>query len=117
LAYARTRHQFGRPIGSFQAIKHKLADMLLMVESARSAAYAAARASADELPVRAAIAGSYCAEAYLAAAGENIQIHGGLGVTWEHDAHLLFKRATSDAQLFGPPQSHRARLAPAILGS
>ncbi|MEV7965060.1 acyl-CoA dehydrogenase family protein [Sphaerisporangium sp. NPDC088356] len=114
VAYAGRRHQFGRPIGSFQAIKHKLADMLLSVESARSAAYAAARATEEELPVRAAIAGSYCTEAYLAAAGENIQIHGGLGVTWEHDAHLSFKRATSDAQLFGPPQAHRARLAASV---
>jgi alkylation response protein AidB-like acyl-CoA dehydrogenase len=114
VAYAGSRRQFGRPIGSFQAIKHKLADVLLMVESARSAAYAAARATEEELPVRAAIAGSYCTEAYLAAAGENIQVHGGLGVTWEHDAHLAFKRATSDAQLFGPPQAHRARLAASV---
>ncbi|WP_214413014.1 acyl-CoA dehydrogenase family protein [Sphaerisporangium fuscum] len=114
VAHAKTRRQFGRPIGSFQAIKHKLADVLLMVESARSAAYAAARAGDEELPVRAAVAGSYCTEAYLAAAGENIQVHGGIGVTWEHDAHLYFKRATSDAQLFGPPRSHRARLAATV---
>ncbi|MCG5211739.1 acyl-CoA dehydrogenase family protein [Streptosporangium sp. KLBMP 9127] len=113
VAHALRRHQFGRPIGSFQAVKHKLADVLLLVESARSAAYAAARADPADLPVVAAIAGSYCTEAYLAAAGENIQIHGGLGITWEHDAHLAFKRATSDAQLLGPPQSHRARLASA----
>ncbi|GAA3811137.1 acyl-CoA dehydrogenase family protein [Sphaerisporangium flaviroseum] len=114
VAHAANRHQFGRPIGSFQAIKHKLADVLLMVESARSAAQAAAAATDDELPVRAAIAGSYCTEAYLAAAGENIQIHGGLGVTWEHDAHLCFKRATADAQLFGPPQAHRERLSETV---
>ncbi len=113
--YAKQRHQFGRPIGSFQAIKHKLADMLLQVESARSAAYQACAAPADESPVYAAIAGSYCTEAYLAAAGESIQIHGGIGVTWEHDAHRYFKRATSDAQLFGPPQAHRARLAQTVL--
>ncbi|MFC4584553.1 acyl-CoA dehydrogenase family protein [Sphaerisporangium corydalis] len=117
VAHARARHQFGRPIGAFQAIKHKLADVLLLVESARSAAYAAARASGEELPVRAAIAGSYCTEAYLTAAGENIQVHGGVGVTWEHDAHLLFKRATSDAQLFGPPQAHRARLAATVFAT
>ncbi|MFC5825602.1 acyl-CoA dehydrogenase family protein [Nonomuraea insulae] len=109
--HAKLRHQFGRPIGSFQAIKHKLADLLLLVESARSAALAAA---GD--PVSAAVAGSYCTEAYLAAAGENIQVHGGIGITWEHPAHRYLKRATSDAQLFGPPQSHRARLAAHVLG-
>jgi alkylation response protein AidB-like acyl-CoA dehydrogenase len=108
VAYAKERHQFGRPIGAFQAVKHKLADVLVRVESARSAAYAAAEHAGD--PVCAALAGSYCTEAYLHAAGENIQIHGGIGVTWEHDAHLYFKRATSDAQLFGPPERHRARL-------
>jgi alkylation response protein AidB-like acyl-CoA dehydrogenase len=115
VAHAGQRRQFGRPIGSFQAIKHKLADMLLRVESARSAAYAAAEAAPAGLPVLAAMAGSYCTETYLHAAGENIQIHGGIGVTWEHDAHLYFKRATADAQLLGPPQSHRARLAAAVL--
>ncbi|MGW5682713.1 acyl-CoA dehydrogenase family protein [Nonomuraea sp. NPDC003754] len=106
-AYAKLRHQFGRPIGSFQAIKHRLADLLLVVESARSAAWAAAREPTRE---NAAIAGSYCSEAYLKAAGDSIQIHGGIGITWEHAAHRYFKRATSDAQLFGPPRAHRARL-------
>ncbi|TMR90214.1 acyl-CoA dehydrogenase family protein [Nonomuraea basaltis] len=110
--HAKGRRQFGRPIGSFQAIKHKLADVLLLVESARSAAGAAARDG-----VFAAIAGSYCTEAYLAAAGENIQVHGGIGVTWEHPAHRYLKRATSDAQLFCPPQTHRARLAERIFGN
>ncbi|TYB61348.1 acyl-CoA dehydrogenase [Nonomuraea sp. PA05] len=110
--HAGRRHQFGRPIGSFQAIKHKLADLLLLVESARSAAGAAAE---DE--VAAAVAGSYCTEAYLMAAGENIQVHGGIGITWEHPAHRYLKRATSDAQLFGPPQNHRARLAAHALGT
>lgn len=104
--YAKVRHQFGRPIGAFQAIKHKLADLLLLVESAGSAA-----ANAAESGAAAAIAGSYCTEAYLAAAGENIQIHGGIGITWEHPAHRYFKRATSDAQLFCAPHEHRARLA------
>ncbi|GAA3445070.1 acyl-CoA dehydrogenase family protein [Planomonospora venezuelensis] len=112
-AHAGERRQFGRPIGSFQAVKHKLADLLLLVESARSAALAAARARPEDLPVAAAVAGSYCTEAYLAAAGENIQIHGGTGITWEHSAHRYFKRATADAQLFGPPHAHRARLAAA----
>lgn len=116
VAHARSRVQFGRPIGSFQAIKHRLADMLLRVESACSAAREAARVADEEpasLPVYAALAGSYCAEAYLEAAGETIQILGGIGVTWEHDAHLHFKRATADARLFGPPERHRARLATA----
>lgn len=111
--HARARVQFGRPIGSFQAVKHKLADVLLHVESARSAAYEAARVADEDpaaLPVYAALAGSYCTEAYLHAAGENIQIHGGIGVTWEHDAHLYFKRATASAHLFGSPESHRTRL-------
>jgi alkylation response protein AidB-like acyl-CoA dehydrogenase len=113
--HARHRVQFGRPIGSFQAIKHKLADMLLAVESARSAAWHAAWA-ADHEPetfgMYASLAKAYCSEAYLAAAGECIQIHGGIGVTWEHDAHLYFKRATADAILFGGATQHRARLAP-----
>lgn len=110
--YAGRRHQFGRPIGSFQAIKHRLADLLLLVESARSAAAGAAGGG----EAAAAIAGSYCTEAYLTAAGENIQVHGGIGITWEHPAHRYLKRATSDAQLFGPPQAHRARLAPHVFG-
>ena len=116
-AYAKTREQFGRPIGSFQAIKHKLADLLLSVESARSAARYAAWTADHEpgrLPIAAGAAGSYCGEAYLRAAGENIQIHGGIGVTWDHDAHLYFRRATSSARLFGAPSAHRARIAPLI---
>ncbi|GAA4626191.1 acyl-CoA dehydrogenase family protein [Actinoallomurus vinaceus] len=116
LEHARTRVQFGRPIGAFQAIKHKLADVLLRVESARSAAHEAARVADGDpgsLPVYAALAGSYCAEAYLHAAGETIQVLGGIGVTWEHDAQLHLKRATADACLFGGPESHRARLAAA----
>ena len=98
--------QFGRPIGSFQAIKHKCADMLLEVESAKSAAYYAAWAAAednDELPVVAALAKAYCSDAYFHAAAENIQIHGGIGFTWEHDAHLYFKRAKSTEQFLGQP--------------
>jgi len=112
--YAKIRVQFDRPIGSFQAIKHKCADLLLRVESARSAAYSAAWAAAEDLdglPVAAALAGSYCSEAYTHAAKENIQIHGGIGYTWEHDAHLYLKRAKSSELLFGTPGRHRARLA------
>ncbi len=114
-AHARNRVQFGRPIGSFQAIKHKLADMLLAVESARSAArYAAGAAGLEpaEFGGYASLAKAYCSEAYLAVAGECIQIFGGMGVTWEHDAHLYFKRATADAILFGTAAQHRRLLAP-----
>ncbi len=115
--YAKHRIQFGRPIGSFQAIKHKCADMLLEVESARSAAYYAGWAVAedsDEVPVVASLAKSYCSEAYFHAAAENIQIHGGIGFTWEHDAHLYFKRAKSSELLFGDPAYHRELLAARI---
>ena len=115
--YAKTRIQFGRPIGSFQAIKHKCADMLLEVESAKSAAYYAAWAAAedsDELSVVASLCKSYCSEAYFHAAAENIQIHGGIGFTWEHDAHLYFKRAKSSELLFGDPAYHRELLAQRI---
>jgi alkylation response protein AidB-like acyl-CoA dehydrogenase len=115
--YAKTRIQFGRPIGSFQAIKHKCADMLLEVESAKSAAYYAGWAAAedsDELPVVASLAKSYCSEAYFHAAAENIQIHGGIGFTWEHDAHLYFKRAKSSELLLGDPTYHRELLAQRI---
>ena len=94
--YAKVRVQFGRPIGSFQAIKHKCADMLLEVESAKSAAYYGMWCAAemnDELPSVASLAKAYCSEAYFHATAENIQIHGGIGFTWEHPAHLYFKRA------------------------
>ena len=112
--YAKDRVQFGRPIGSFQAIKHKCADMLLEVESAKSAAYYAAWCAAelnDELPEVASLAKAYCSEAYFHAAAENIQIHGGIGFTWEHPAHLYFKRAKSSELLFGDPAYHREQLA------
>jgi alkylation response protein AidB-like acyl-CoA dehydrogenase len=115
--YAKTRIQFGRPIGSFQAIKHKCADMLLEVESAKSAAYYAAWSvddGSEEVPVVASLAKSYCSEAYFHAAAENIQIHGGIGFTWEHDAHLYFKRAKSSELLFGDPSHHRELLAQRI---
>jgi alkylation response protein AidB-like acyl-CoA dehydrogenase len=115
--YAKVRVQFGRPIGSFQAIKHMCADMLLEVESAKSAAYYAGWAAAedsDELPVVASLAKSYCSEAYFHAAAQNIQIHGGIGFTWEHPAHLYFKRAKSSELLFGDPTYHRELLAQRI---
>ncbi len=116
--YAKDRKQFGRPIGSFQAIKHKCATMLQKVESAKAAAYYGAWCVAednDELAEVAAIAKSYCSEAYFHCASENIQITGGIGFTWEHDAHLYFKRATSSELLFGSPAEHRGLLA-GVLG-
>ena len=115
--YAKVRVQFGRPIGSFQAIKHKCADMLLEVESAKSAAYYAMWCASqlnDELPSVASLAKSYCSEAYFHAAAENIQIHGGIGFTWEHPAHLYFKRAKSSELLYGDPTYHRELLAQRI---
>ena len=115
--YAKDRVQFGRPIGSFQAIKHKCADMLLETESAKSAAYYAGWCAAelnDELPSVASLAKSYCSEAYFHTTAENIQIHGGIGFTWEHPAHLYFKRAKSSELLFGDPTYHRELLAQRI---
>jgi alkylation response protein AidB-like acyl-CoA dehydrogenase len=112
--YAKQRVQFGRPIGSFQAIKHKCADMLMAVESAKSAAYYAAWTAAegnDELPVMASLAKAYCSEAYFQAAADNIQIHGGIGFTWDHPAHLYFKRAKSSELIFGDASYHRELLA------
>jgi alkylation response protein AidB-like acyl-CoA dehydrogenase len=115
--YAKDRVQFGRPIGSFQAIKHKCADMLLEVESAKSAAYYAGWCAAelnDELPSVASLAKAYCSEAYFHVTAENIQIHGGIGFTWEHPAHLYFKRAKSSELLLGDPTYHRELLAQRI---
>jgi alkylation response protein AidB-like acyl-CoA dehydrogenase len=112
--YAKVRVQFGRPIGSFQAIKHKCADMLVDVESGRSAAYYAASVLDDDSEnpsIAAALAKAHCSAAYTRAAGENIQIHGGIGFTWEHAAHLYFKRAKTSEILFGDPAWQRLRLA------
>ena len=114
VAYAKERMQFGRPIGSFQAIKHRCADLLLETETARSAAYYAAWCAAtgdEDLPVAAAMAKAQCSDAYYRAAAENIQILGGIGFTWEHPAHLYFKRAKASQLMFGDPAHHRARLA------
>ena len=112
--YAKNRVQFGRPIGSFQAIKHKCANMLLDVESAKSAAYYAAYCAQElneDLPVAASLAKSFCSEAFFHCAAENIQIHGGIGFTWEHPAHLYFKRAKSSELFLGDPTYHRELLA------
>jgi alkylation response protein AidB-like acyl-CoA dehydrogenase len=112
--HAKVRVQFGRPIGSFQAIKHKCADLLLEVESARNAAFAATTllaAGDPEAPLAASLAAAWSGRAYTHAAKENIQIHGGIGFTWEHDAHLFLRRAKSSELLFGTPARHRARVA------
>jgi alkylation response protein AidB-like acyl-CoA dehydrogenase len=113
VSYAKTRVQFGRPIGSFQAIKHKCADMLLAVESARSAAYHAAETldeGGDPIVVGT-VAQASCSAAYTFVAGENIQIHGGIGFTWDHPAQLYFQRAKSSEMLLGDPACQRERLA------
>ena len=112
--YAKVRHQFGRPIGAFQAVKHRLADMYVQVESARSAVLDAAEAADErpaDLPAAAALAKAYCSDAFFHVAAETIQLHGGIGFTWEHDAHLYFKRAKASQEFLGPPALHRARLA------
>jgi alkylation response protein AidB-like acyl-CoA dehydrogenase len=108
--HAKTRFQFGRPIGSFQAIKHKCANLLVLVEQARAVAYHAIEAcmgSRRDFTLAASLAKAFCSEAYTRAATENIQIHGGTGFTWEHSAHLYLKRAKSSEALFGDPLYHR----------
>jgi alkylation response protein AidB-like acyl-CoA dehydrogenase len=111
--YSKERIQFGRPIGSFQALKHRMADMLARLEIGRSASWAASyalatdAADAEDLTRAAA---SYCLEAAAHLAGECVQLHGGIAITWEHDAHLVFKRAHALGQLFGAPHRHRASL-------
>jgi alkylation response protein AidB-like acyl-CoA dehydrogenase len=104
--YSKVRVQFGRAIGGFQALKHRMADLHVLVDSARSASYAAAEGTID-----AAVAKAYCSEAFFTVAAEAIQLHGGIAITWEHDAHLYFKRAQGSAQLFGAPAEHIARMA------
>lgn len=111
--YARTRVQFGRQIGSFQAIKHRCADMLIDVERAKAATYQALWAvdhEPAEVPLAAGLAKAFCSEAYFDAASSNIQVHGGIGYTWEHPAHLYFRRAKSSQLMFGTPGHHRETL-------
>jgi acyl-CoA dehydrogenase len=108
--YARTRVQFGRPIGSFQAVQHRCADMLVAVETARSAAWAAvhaADADAADLALVASIAHAVCSDAYSRCASDCVQVHGGIGYTWEHPAHLHVKRSRGSAVLLGTPHEHR----------
>ena len=114
--YAKTRYQFGRPIGSFQAVKHMCANMLVALEHARSVAWHAAATfdDPDESRISVPLAKSVCSDGFLKIAGDNIQVHGGIGFTWEHDAHLYFKRAKADSLLLGSVDSYRDRLADAI---
>ena len=109
VSYAKQRVQFGRPIGEFQALKHRMADMHVLVETAESASLAAAEAVVDGGDPTSAFV--WCAEAFAQVAGETIQLHGGIAITWEHDAHLFFKRAHGNAHLFGSVRDHVARLA------
>jgi 3-oxochol-4-en-24-oyl-CoA dehydrogenase len=117
LAYSLERVQFGRRIGSFQVIKHRCADLLMEVELARSVVYhglSAAAADDRALPVESALAASFCSDAYLTVAAANIQIHGGIGFTWEHSAHLYLKRAKSTSLLFGTATAQRRQLAQSL---
>ena len=118
VAYAGTRLQFGRPIGSFQAVKHRCADMLVLVEHARSTAYHAAWAlqdGIDDPDLAIGIAQATCSEAYQRVAEDTVQLHGGIGFTWEHSAHLYLKRAVTDAALLGSAAEHRERIAELVL--
>lgn len=110
VAYSKERVQFGRTLSSFQALKHRMADLLVRVEMSRSALGLAVESGAgDEDAVH--VASSYCSEALAVVAAETIQLHGGIAITWEHDAHLVFKRAHALGVLFGQPHQHRALLA------
>jgi alkylation response protein AidB-like acyl-CoA dehydrogenase len=116
--YAKDRQQFGRPIGSYQAVSHRCAQMLLETEGARSATYYAAwaaDASPEDLPVAASMAKAYASDAGWRVAGAALQVHGGIGFTWEHDLHLWLKRARADGAAFGDARWHRERVAEAIL--
>ncbi|ANH37075.1 Acyl-CoA dehydrogenase [Nocardioides dokdonensis FR1436] len=110
VAYSKERVQFGRPIGSFQALKHRMADMLVLVETSRSISWAAAYAVSvgnDDAVRLAASAGSYCSDALSQIASDTVQLHGGIAITWEHDAQMVFKRAHALGQLFGQAHEHR----------
>jgi len=118
VAYTKVRVQFGRPIGSFQALQHRMAEMHVLVASARSLSYAAAEAAqlgTPDVELRAAAAKAYCSEALQQVSAEMIQLHGAIGMTWEHEAHRYFKRGHSAAMLLGAPASHVARIAAAVV--
>jgi len=123
--YAKSRIQFGRPIGSFQAVKHRLVDLLLEIELARSALHyaldaaqhrldAGSEAADEDLRLPASIARSMCSDAAKLVTSETLHVFGGIGFTWEHDAHLYFRRARADALLFGSPAWHRRRAATSL---
>lgn len=116
--YARTRKQFGKPIGQFQAVQHLCADMLLLTESSRSAAYYAAwclQAEAPEAPVAVSIAKAYSSDAYREVGNRGIQVHGGMGFTWENNVHLYYRRAKSSELMFGDAAFHRERIARLVI--
>ncbi len=116
--YAKTRQQFGRPIGSFQAVQHQCADMLLMTESARSATYYAAWMVSENAPaadVAVSMAKAYCSDAAREVGNRGVQVHGGIGFTWEHDLHLYYKRSKASEVMFGDATFHRERIARAVV--
>ena len=118
VAYSKERVQFGRQIGSFQAYKHRLADMMIEIEQARSAVYWAACAvdeGSDEAQIALHSAKAFCADTFHMCAGNMIQLHGGIGFTWEHDAHMFFKRARSVSSMLGDSQWHREQIAALVL--
>jgi hypothetical protein len=119
VAYTKHRVQFGRPIATFQALQHRMADLYVQVQSARSVSYAAAEAlahGAADVPLRAATAKAYCSEVLQQVSAEMIQLHGAIGMTWEHQAHRYFKRAHGAAMLLGAPAQHLTRISAAIVG-
>jgi alkylation response protein AidB-like acyl-CoA dehydrogenase len=116
--YAKTRQQFGRPIGSFQAVQHQCADMLLLTESARSATYYAAWALTENdpaAPLAVSMAKAYCSDACREVGNRGVQVHGGIGFTWEHDLQLYYKRAKSSETTFGDAAFHRERIAALVV--
>ncbi len=118
--YAKDRKQFGRPIGSYQAVSHRCAQMLLETENSRSAVYGAAWAADAEpesLPLAASMAKAYASDAGWRVPDASIQVHGGIGFTWEHDLHLFLKRGRANAALFGDAKWHRERVADAVLAA
>ena len=116
LEYAAQRVQFGRPISSFQAIKHRCADMFILIEAARSAVYAAAVAAPEEKTQAALIAKAYATDAFFKVAGDAIQMHGGIGFTWDYPLHFFFKRARANRSMFGSSSRDYDRLADSIFG-
>lgn len=113
VAYTKQREQFGRPIGGFQALKHRMADLHVLAETARSAAYAVSEPDADVARL-AAVAKAHCSEALSAVTAEMIQLHGGIAITWEHEAHRFFKRAHGAAHLFGQAHHHLSQVIPSL---